>query len=455
MLPANQRPANWSQMNHEQKRIWRTQCWEKSSQNIQFINTEAKQRYETKVKRLVDVIQLKEPDQVPVEVTAGMLPLYESGLNHYAAIHDPERALQACISFNEKHAADLDSFSAVLPNPVRAFELLDYKLYAYPGHGMANNGVGFQFIEGEYMFADEYDDLIRDPTDFWLRRYIPRIFGTFSPLSQINPLTDIVGQLNVPLMSLASPDIQSMLQKMISAGQDVERMMKLSGQVMILAEQNGYVSFPLGCFFTAPFDTIGDTLRGTTGIMKDMYRYPAKLLKALDVVADITIKSLLSSPQAFSGLVTMCPLHKGADNWMSQKQFDNFYWPSLKKVMDALINEGMVISLFAEGGYNTRLNYVNQFPKGTVHWHFDQTDMEKAKKLLGNSCSIEGNVPSSLLVTGSPSEVKEYCRKLIEVCAPGGGFMLGFGALAEFPKLENLKAMVASAREFGVYPLRY
>jgi uroporphyrinogen-III decarboxylase len=47
--------------------------------------------------------------------------------------------------------------------------------------------------------------------------------------------------------------------------------------------------------------------------------------------------------------------------------------------------------------------------------------------------------------------VKEYCRKLIETCAPGGGYILGPGAFPEFPKLENLKAMLAAAREYGVY----
>ena len=77
--------------------------------------------------------------------------------------------------------------------------------------------------------------------------------------------------------------------------------------------------------------------------------------------------------------------------------------------------------------------------------------MAKAKKVLGADCSIEGNVPSSLVVTGTAAETREYCRKLIDVCAPGGGFILGQGCHAEFPKIENLQAMVDSAREFGTY----
>ncbi len=37
------------------------------------------------------------------------------------------------------------------------------------------------------------------------------------------------------------------------------------------------------------------------------------------------------------------------------------------------------------------------FPRGSVNWFFDQTDMARAKQILGKNCSIQGNVPSSLL----------------------------------------------------------
>jgi uroporphyrinogen-III decarboxylase len=136
---------------------------------------------------------------------------------------------------------------------------------------------------------------------------------------------------------------------------------------------------------------------------------------------------------------------------MSLKQFEAFYWPSLKKVMNAFINEGLVQSMFAEGIFNTRLESVNEFPKGAVSWYFDRTNMSRAKRLLGDRCCLRGNVPSSLVVTGSPEDVKEYCRQLIEDCGKGGGYILAAGADAENPKLENLQAMMAAVKEYGVY----
>ncbi len=77
--------------------------------------------------------------------------------------------------------------------------------------------------------------------------------------------------------------------------------------------------------------------------------------------------------------------------------------------------------------------------------------MFRAKQILGDKCCIQGNVPTSLTVTGDPKDVKEYCRKLIEVCGKGGGYILAAGATAENPKLDNLRAMVAAAKEYGVY----
>jgi uroporphyrinogen-III decarboxylase len=154
---------------------------------------------------------------------------------------------------------------------------------------------------------------------------------------------------------------------------------------------------------------------------------------------------------ASKGVIVSFPLHKGDDTFMNQKQFDKFYWPTLKKFILALIQEGIMVSLFAEGKFNTRLEAIKDLPKGWVLWHFDQTDMTLAKKVLGDRAAIAGNVPSSVVCTGSAAEVKEYCRKLIETCAPGGGYLLGGGAGATETCPENLRAFMEAAQQYGTY----
>jgi uroporphyrinogen-III decarboxylase len=443
-------PADWAQLAPEQKRQRRLDNF-LNPPNVQFVGEKAKNAYRVRAQRLVDVYNLQEPDRVPVNLPVGNLPYTHYGINLRTAMYDYEQAVKACRKFNEDYSEELEYFASPWITPGKILDILDYKLYSWPGHRLGENVPSVQFMEAEYMKEDEYDALMRDPSDYWLRTYMPRVFGALEPLRMFRPATDMVEIVNlVQFMPFASPEMQALLQKLMEVGKEYQKMMQAMAAAGPSGVSQGYpVAF--GAFCKAPFDTLGDTLRGTQPILKDMYRRPDKLLEALDVVADFTISSLLSAPNIASIFMVTYPLHKGADGWMSQKQFDTFYWPSLKKVMDAFIKEGLIQNMFAEGGYNTRLETVNEFPKGTVCWYFDRTDMFKAKKILGAKCAIQGNVPSSLIVTGAPADVKEYCRKLIEGCGPGGGYILSAGAIPDNPKLESVRAMLAAVKEYGVY----
>ena len=448
-MPSNL-PENWAKMTPEQKRQSRLNRTLDTT-GMKFPSPEAEKAHKVRAQRMVDVYNVKQPDRVPVSLPVGNLPLTMFGVNAHTAMYDYDKALQASAKFNEKYSAELEYTAGPYVTPGKILDMLDYKIYAWPGHGISENATGWQYIEGEYMKEDEYDDLIRDPSDFWMRTYLPRCFGILEPMKMFQPFTNITENVHIgQFMPFAMPPVQEMLQKMLDVGKEYQKLMG----IMMKAGGGGGMGFAsgfMGGFAKAPFDTLGDTLRGTTGIMKDMFRCPDKLLKALDVIADLTISTILKSPNIANMTMVTYPLHKGADGWMSQKSFDTFYWPSLKKVMNAFINEGLIQNLFAEGSFNTRLEYVDEFPKGTVTWYFDRTDMAQAKKILGKKCCIQGNVPSSMIVTGDPKDVKEYCRKLIQECGKGGGFILASGSVADNPKLENLQAMMAAVREYGFY----
>jgi len=425
-------PENWTQLSPEQKRKYRLDKY-LNGEGIDFVSPEAKEAYKVRAQRMVDVFNVQEPDMVPVNLPGGGLALERRGLN------------------NEKNAEERE-VRVGGGTSGRAMEILDYKIYAWPGHGLPQDASGMQYIEGEYMIADEYDDLILDPTDFWLRTYLPRVFGAFEGFKMFQPFTNITENVHIgQLAVLGSPEVQGMLQQLMDAGKEFKKSRETAERAGVRGRANQ--GFPvMGSHFAkAPFDTLGDTLRGTEGIMKDMFRCPDKLLEALDVIADISINTVLKSPNFHRIGMVGYPLHKGADGWMSQKQFETFYWPSMKKMMNAFIEEGLIQRLFAEGCYNTRLESINEFPKGTVTWHFEQTDMAKAKEILGDTCCIQGNVPISLLMTGEPAEVKACCRKLIEICGKDGGYILSAGSGGRGVKLENIQAMQEAVEQYGVY----
>jgi len=210
----------------------------------------------------------------------------------------------------------------------------------------------------------------------------------------------------------------------------------------------GFPAFSAG-FSKAPFDVIGDSLRGTQGVLTDMFRHPDELKEACERITPFMIKLGVAACKATGHIMPFMPLHKGADGFMSDEQFRTFYWPTLRKVIIGLIDEGIVPQLFAEGGYNQRLEVISDIPKGKTVWWFDTVDMARAKETVGKVSCIAGNVPLSLLCTGTPSDVTSYCKELIETAGKDGGFIFSTGAGMQGAKPANVRAMINAAKEYG------
>jgi len=58
-----------------------------------------------------------------------------------------------------------------------------------------------------------------------------------------------------------------------------------------------------------------------------------------------------ATAKATGNPIVFIPLHKGADGFMSNPQFEKFYWKSLKAVMRGLAENGAIPCLFVDGGY--------------------------------------------------------------------------------------------------------
>ena len=300
------------------------------------------------------------------------------------------------------------------------------------------------------MKAGEYQDLIDDPSGFFLHVYFPRIFGALKPLEKMPLLPPIHEIPLVPpaVLPFGMEDVKEMLQKLGEAGDETHRWHAVMSRVAASIMGEGYPSFS-GGFSKAPFDVIGDSLRGTRGILMDMFRHPDELKEACERITPFMIRFGAASCRGAGHIMPFIPLHKGADGFMSDEQFRTFYWPSLRKVIIGLIDEGMVPLLFAEGGYNQRLEIISDLPKGKTVWWFDATDMARAKATVGRVSCIAGNVPVSLLCTGTTDDVKDTCRSLIETAGKDGGFILSTGAGMQGSRPENVKALIDASREYG------
>ena len=441
---------NWSELTPQLKLAFRVESFLKPF-DVTFNSPRAETDYKERADRLYTAIRGLEPDRVPVTLPIGNFPAYYAGKTLHQVMYDYDALREAYSKFMADFYQDMDTFTGpMLTHPGRVLDFLDVKYMSWPGHGLGKDANTFQFVEGEYMKPDEYDALINDPADYFFRKLAPRTIGAMAHLKDFSPLSSLLGRPMGIAAPFASPDIRRAFQDLINAGIEQEEWLKSVKRFSRETVAFGFPSLRSGAAM-APFDTIGDGLRGTRGVLTDIFRRPDKVLAATNAIAELTIEHTVNAVNASKGFIVFFPLHKGDDAHMSLEQFEVFYWPSLRKVILGLIEEGIMVTLFAEGRYESRLERVNDLPKGWVVWHFDQTDMRKAKSVLGENCCLMGNVPSSLMVTSTSDEVRQHCRELIEICGQGGGYILAGGCSTTESKEDNLRAMMQAAVEYGSY----
>jgi len=280
---------------------------------------------------------------------------------------------------------------------------------------------------------------------------MPRQAEVFKPLANFMHLNPMIGLPISTVPAFSTPEIQAMFKKIWAAGAEMDKWMKAGGEVSIAALSEGYPPFNGNGFSGAPFDMLTDFCRGTQGIMMDIFRQPEKIHEAMERLVPIMIEAAVNAADNSLSPLLFMPLHKGEKGFMSPKQFETFYWPTFKKVLLGIINEGLVPMPFAEGNYIPRLEIIQDMPKGSIVWYFEYMDMAQAKRTVGKKNCIMGNLPISIMVTGTAKDVKEGCRRLIEDCAAGGGYILTSAASMDQGKIENLHAMMDTAKEYGKY----
>jgi len=433
----------------QQKQDQQFEIWQ-SAENIPFVSPEAEALYKERIGLFRDAIQMKVPKRIPVCPSAGGFPIEYAGITWKEAMYDYDKLAAAW----DKYHDDFDPDAYLAPRtiaPGKALETVGLTMYRWAGGGLRDDQE-YQFVEKEYMKDTEYYDFIDDPTGFFINTYWPRIFSGLEGLKAWPTMVPVHELPMIPggLIPFGVEGLQTALTNLSEAGKETHKWLAAVNQVGIQAMSKGKPGFSAG-FTKAPFDVIGDSLRGTRGVLMDMFRHPDELLEACERIIPFMVKCGANAAKGAGHIMPFIPLHKGADTFMSEDQFKTFYWPSLRKLIIGLSNEGVVPQLFVEGAYNKRLELIDDLPKGKVVWWFDATDMKHAKETVGRTNCISGNVPSDILCTGTPDDVKAYCKDLIDVAGKDGGFIMNSGAGVQGAKAENVKAMIDFSKEYGVY----
>ncbi len=397
--------------------------------------------FDERAQRLNDAVALKETDKIPFAPFFASVLQRLGGSSYRDIYYDYHRAGKAAVKFYEEHPlCDAHSFSGFTSG--RSNEMAGSSMIDWPGRpgSIVSIYSSHQVIEHEYMLPEEYPELLGDYTGFMLRKYIPRAYSNLPGFAGVG-LTPTVVLSTSFLAPLCSPDMLQMYKTLEEIARSDAEAAAVGSEYSNQLAALGMPPLMTG-ISEAPYDILGDYFRGTVGIMMDLLEYEDEIEAACDMFADQQIAAL----QYFRVVPlpvkrVFFPLHKGMDGFMNPRQYEKLYWKPLKKIMTALIDMDVTPLIYTEGKYNTRLEQLADVPKGKVIYHFEDVDMKEAKRILGGTACITGNLPAALLEYGKKEQVVDYCKYLIDTCAPGGGYIFDMNACLENAKIENLDAM--------------
>jgi uroporphyrinogen-III decarboxylase len=202
----------------------------------------------------------------------------------------------------------------------------------------------------------------------------------------------------------------------------------------------------------AAFDLVSDFFRGLRGGSLDIYRNPEKLQRAIDLMQPACIALAIGAAKMSGNPRVFIPMHRGADIFMSEEAFERFYWPTFKELIEALVANDLAPMPLFEGEYTSRLKYLAQLPPGKVAGHFENVDHRKFKDLCGDMMCFWGNVPSSIMCTGTPQQVKDNVKRLIDFFGDTGAFIVDANqGIPDESRPENVMALREAVDEYGVF----
>ncbi|MBS7642952.1 MAG: uroporphyrinogen decarboxylase family protein [Candidatus Bathyarchaeia archaeon] len=397
-----------------------------------------------RMERIEKAIDLKEPDRVPLFIfTCGdVLRKYAKG---YELYFNYDKTCEASIRFASEFPVDSLGVVTAAEGFVFSLAFADYPDIApsirfwsgpmhdalldrytrWPGRELPEDSI-LQFIGGQFMNVEEYGRLSDDPISFINEVILPR-----------------------SCLNLEKPGSAKANASLIRLGVEASRFLKFLGDLAVGLAKVGIPSLPL-TFAYAPLDFIGDFLRYPTGALLDVRRYPDRVKQACEALVNPIIKIGLSLKPA-GAKYAFIPLH--LNEYLSPKLYSEFYWPTLRKIIEMLYDQGIKSLVFFEGWHDIHLETILDLPRGWGVAYFEKTDVRKAKKILEGHTCIMGGIPPSMLLQETPDKIKEYVRSLLEEMKPGGGFILAPG-VADIPKetpSENIKALIEAVEEYGRY----
>ena len=415
--------------------------------------TETTALYDARLKRFEDAIALKEPDRVPCIPEYTVFPYLWAGYTMKEVMYDLGKAQDAITRYNAHFQPDIsygygDAFAGMGP----IFDILKPKWLLWAGmqgRDIPDDSMQ-QFIEREWMEDDEYEQLNGDMGGWVQRVFLPRTMDGLAGLSSLdfrmatgNGFMGLVGQF-------LDPDLRTAIKNL----EDAADAMGAWGEQNYVDDQATEASgfpMPLAAAILNPYDSISDYLRGTMGTSFDVMECADDMKTAIDRLIPLTLESAIAQASMAERTLVSIPMHKGMDGFLNNDLYREFYWNPLLEIINGLVAAGLTPWLYTEGPYNSRLEFLQELPKGKCWVHFETVDVVRAKEMLGDIACISGGISCQTLRIGTVQETIDVVKRNMDVLAPGGGFIFDLADTIDGAKPENAEALFETVREYGVY----
>lgn len=354
-------------------------------------------KLDKKIDRLKAAVNLTNEDRPPVVATADIWPVINYGkYTVQETFYDFDKLAESYDHVFSKFP-QWDGFGTVFYNNGPVFDALGTKRWIIPGQGISENAA-FQNRDLELMQVSDYPKLIKDPVKFQVEEILPKLHTR---------LGDETSRTKALLKS---------------AYHFAELDAKVKKYKNMWAENYGIPPLFQG-IINMPLDWIADRLRGFVNCLMDVKRNSKNLKAACEALIPFFVEIGLNMPNNNSGYPFIFnPQHVGP--FLSPADFEKYYWPSFIKIVEELTKQGHTIFIFFEGNMEQHLPLLQNLPSGKVVARFEKVDLKKAKEYLGNKVCIAAGMPSSLLIDGSPQEVKEHTIEVLDLFVDCKGFIM-------------------------------
>ena len=383
-------------------------------------------KYEESIKNIKNVMKGQRADHVPILADFETSYACEyAGLDFMKAIWDYTGILKAYEKLLDDFEIDATFGLGWIPPQKSIF------LGSRTWIQNRENGI-MQHPEVMALSDSEYPELIANPVACIVKNVLPRMY---SALGQSHENT-----------------VKAITQAMLfEKGQMADFYNRL---FTITYEKE--VPIYYGSMFYAPFDLIGDHLRGLTQVSLDMRRKKKELEAACEVLAPMMTDYIENTlPVDESGLSCTCAFVH-LPPMISPRNFEKFFWPTFKAVCDTLAEKGHTLYLQFQGDYTDGryLDYYAELPENKVIIAIEKQDFAKTLKTFKGKNMVSCSYPLDYLTSCSTRECLDKARELMDMGMAQGAFYFGFDK-APFHLKEadpkKIKAVLQFVREYGKY----